>query len=368
MSEPGGRLYVFGSNSSCQLGLSHREDVSVPTLCPVRDILSYEVPSKIVAGGNHTLLSFRTGRIDAAGENHDGRTCFSAVPSHHGLTRVYIRTSLSSNSGPGLMNRFLDCSATWEASIFVDPGQRVYSVGTGLKGELGLGEDVTSVKTPTQMKDFPPLNLEIVHLASSMSHTVAVLSDGDVYGWGHARNGQLGDQAGMGTVWSPRRIAVPFPAVRVCCGREFTFIVGDQDEGECIVLGSDKWNVRSDAPSHIPDWKDIGATWGGIYVLFRDGSVRSWGRNDHGQLAPEGLPPLRMMATGSEHVLAVTQDQKLITWGWGEHGNCGPDTDEDGDVKGRWSEIKIEEESSMTPTAPVTAIGAGCATSFVWCT
>ncbi len=270
-----------------------------------------------------------------------------------------------------VVDRFLFCSATWEASVFVDGEHRVYSMGTGHKGELGQGEDVTSLTTPTQIMDFPPLHLQIVDLASSMSHTVAVLSDGDVYGWGHGRKGQLGEPAQ--TVWAPRRIAVPFHAVpfhavRVCCGREFTFIVGDADEGECIVLGSDKWRVRSDAPSHVRGWKDIGATWGGIYVLFADGSVRSWGRKDHGQLAPEGLPPLRTMATGSEHVLATTQDHKLIAWGWGEHGNCGPETDEDGDVKGRWSEIEIYGEPSMTLAASVTAIGAGCATSFVWCT
>jgi protein ATS1 len=105
-------------------------------------------------------------------------------------------------------------------------------------------------------------------------------------------------------------------------------------------------------------------------------SVRSWGRDDHGQLAPAGLPAVRAIAAGSEHALALTRDSKrrLLAWGWGEHGNCGEAIDARGDVKGRWNEIPLPgrrssgNSSSGGVNADVGAvvIGAGCASSWVW--
>ena len=89
------------------------------------------------------------------------------------------------------------------------------------------------------------------------------------------------------------------------------------------------------------------------------GVIVSFGRNDHGQLPPFGLPPIEAMSAGSEHCLALTKTGKVLAWGWGEHGNCGKHTDSDGDVKGRWNEIELPHSQK------VTAVYAGCATSFI---
>lgn len=358
---PVGQLCAFGSNSSGQLGLQHHEDVSVPTRCLIPDVSESDVPIKVVAGGNHTLVLFRSGNIYAAGENQDGR-CGSSSPTK--ASCGFRKVELTASDGTQI-DRFTSCSATWEASIFVHDKKHVFSCGTGHKAELGQGGGVTISHTPRRIHDFPPAGTEVVDIASSMSHTVAVLSNGEVYGWGHGRKGQLGDPVGF--VWAPRRIqGLHFKAVRVCCGREFTCIVGDPEEGRHIVLGSDKWLVRTAAPERLRGWKDVGASWGGVFVLLNDGAVLSWGRNDHGQLAPAGLPPVRCIAAGSEHVVAITSDARLVAWGWGEHGNCGIDADEAGDVKGRWNEIAIAE-SSVASSESMVSVGAGCASSWVWC-
>ena len=68
------------------------------------------------------------------------------------------------------------------------------------------------------------------------------------------------------------------------------------------------------------------------------------------------------MAVGSEHALALTKDGRVLAWGWGEHGNCGLGTDEDGDVKHGWNEISITESDKSS----VVGLGAGCATSWIW--
>ena len=355
---PAGCLYAFGSNSSGQLGLEHREDVSEPTKSIVPETCSSDHAIGVVAGGNHTLILFSSGAVYAAGESRDGRTGVEARPS--GFNRVEITVLDGAR-----INNFTSCSATWEASCFVHEKRHVYSCGTGRKGELGQREGVTGAGAPRRIENFPPPGTEILDIASSMGHTVVVLSSGEVYGWGHGRKGQLGDPAGV--VWSPRKVdGVHFKAVRVSCGREFTHIVGDALGGEHVVLGSDKWLVRTAAPVNVRGWKDIAASWGSVYILFEDNSVLSWGRHDRGQLAPPGLPPIYKIAAGSEHVLALTSEGKFLAWGWGEHGNCGRGVDEAGDVRGRWNEIPVDGRHCDDTRPASTCLGAGCASSWLW--
>ncbi|MCJ1431006.1 hypothetical protein MMC27_000356 [Xylographa pallens] len=256
------------------------------------------------------------------------------------------------------------CSATWDVSTLVTADDQIFTYGCGSRGELGRGSCliVDESLCPPLDQAFIPEGATIIGLASGLQHTVMVLSNGEVYGWGNGRKGQLGEPVEI--VSEPRKIdAVNFQVKRAVCGREFTYLVGDQDQGQHVVLGSDKYCVRSQAPESASGWKDIGASWGSIFVLYQSGKLFSWGRNDHGQLAPGSLPRIAKMAVGSEHVLALTVDGKVLAWGWGEHGNCGPDVDNDGDVKSPWSEIQTtDEEGGQT----IVGIGAGCATSWLW--
>jgi protein ATS1 len=349
-------LYALGSNSSGQLGTNTTEDAHSPQICHLPQNFPYTSILSISAGGNHTLIN-TPGQIFAAGDISNGR-----YPIVHIYTQAKLedahRYRLSSVSA-----QF--CAATWEASIIVDDIQRVLTCGTGRRGELGLGEGVTIAEKPTVIKNFPPDdddneddNVFIADLSAGMSHTVCLLANGAAYGWGSGRKGQLGQPAH--NCWTPRKIAgIPFEPHRAVCGKDFTYLTGPPSSGSHVVLGSsnDRWGVISQAPVSLPPWKDIGASWGSVFVLLETGALLSWGRNDRGQLGPADLPKLAQIAVGSEHVVALTEDGKVIAWGWGEHGNCGQPVDEDGDVKGRWNEIRVP--------GTVVGVGAGCATTFI---
>ena len=343
------RLYAFGSNGSGQLGIGTTEDTSSPQRCLCEDtnVLPGQI-SRIVAGGNHTLALLEHGEVYSP-----RASWYGGRDGHYDSKYVFQnRLPLSSLT-------YKLCSALWEASVIVDEEDNVFSHGKGSKGELGTG----AVEQPFWQKVpiSPPEGNIIVDLASGVGHTVVVLSNGEAYGWGNGRKGQIGEPAEI--VKSPRKIQnLDFPVKRAVCGREFTCFVGEATEGRYAVLGSNKWNVKSDAPSAVPNWTEVGASWGSIFVLKADGSIVSWGRNDHGQLAPRGLPNIKRMAVGSEHVLALANAGTVLSWGWGEHGNCGPDTDEAGDVKDTWNEILVQNESH----AEIVGVSAGCATSFVW--
>ena len=345
-------LYAFGSNGSGQLGIGSRDDTSTPRLCLFSKPLLAK-PSKIVAGGNHTLLLLNDGTVYYTGTQHDGAVISEprAAPSTT-FKEAYISDCIS--------RKVKLCSAWWEGSTFVDVDDCVLTAGLGMKGEQGIGRASNSAVMQV-LGNFPQGRGQdrgkIIDLASAVDHTVAVISDGTVWGWGNGRRGQLDFPHEV--VWEPRNFENSASSVaRVFCGRDFTFLM--HQDGTQKVLGTDKWQLQKDSPARISDWKEAAVSWGSIFVLKKDGSIFSWGRNDHGQLSPPDLPEIERIAVGSEHVVALTKGGKVISWGWGEHGNCGTRIDADGDVKGRWNEISVD------PAEKVVGIGAGCATSFFW--
>lgn len=366
-------LYAFGSNGSGQLGIGHTEDVSIPTKCLFsqdeenaeasvdRGGTAHDEPICIAAGGNHTLVLLRSGAVYAAGSNKNGKCGRDSEK----VTELLHFSRVVIYDGDG---KRIDCfktiSATWEASFLVDiHGKSVYVCGVGSRAELGLGLDVAEAPLPTRMKGFPPTGTQVVSLSSSMGHTVATLSNGKVYGWGGARKGQLGEAGIQKKLsWSPHNIEeITFEACQVACGREFTIVAGDAAGGEFAILGSDKWDIISGAPKDLKDYTTLAASWHGVYFQKRDGSLIAWGRNDRGQLPPSGPPYPDKLAVGSEHVIAIREAKELLAVGWGEHGNCGPETNAQGNVAGSWSEIPLEVEGSK-----IIGVGAGCATSWVF--
>jgi protein ATS1 len=353
-------LFAIGSNGSGQLGIGHKEDVSVPKPVLFHPSKPTAALTKTAAGGNHTLLLSADGKVYWSGDADTGACGIGPRTNLPAFQEVKF-----SKDGENIGHVAL-IAASWETSVIVvldDEGKtsKLYSLGVGGKGELGLGELIIRTPTATLVSDFPPRGTEIVDLHACMGHAIAVLSNGDAYGWGNCRKGQIGEPAGI--VHAPRKIeGVGFKVHRAVCCKETSVLFGAPDSGDMSVLGSDKWTIRSTAPEKVPAWKDVGASWGSVYILTNDGRLVAWGRDDHGQLPPPDLPPLKGIAIGSEHVAALTHGGDVLAWGWGEHGNCGPQV-ENNDVKGRWNVIT---SSKLIPDGyRVGAIGAGCATSFI---
>ncbi|KAF1920888.1 regulator of chromosome condensation 1/beta-lactamase-inhibitor protein II [Ampelomyces quisqualis] len=348
-------LYVFGSNGEGQLGIPAADIVDTPTL--VSTIDSLETLSSVHGGDNHTLLFTVRGEVYGVGDNRKAQLIPGAGEASCLDTFKLLKSGLSFTA------------AACESSAYVtthEPSTQstVRAQGQGLWGELGYGEDITSIGTDGDLSAALQITLpgRVIDFAAGVWHYVAILDDGSVYGWGKGRVGQLGEQL-SGKVGQPTKLEnIPFKPQRVVCGLDFTYLVGHPSTGEHIILGKDKNKIISSMPHNIHGWKDIGATWQAIFVLLDNGKLIAWGRNQMWELIPPALPLIDKIAVGSEHILAVTQDGKLISWGWGKHGNCGnlanlKDKINMDMVSGLWNEIELPGK--------VEFIGAGACTSFV---
>lgn len=368
-------LFSLGSNGSGQLGLGHKEDVSVP-----KSVLFHCEPAsdpvvKVAAGGNHTIILTSSGKAYWSGDSAKGACGITTVGTADNAQFEELVLSETDPLGP-----VVDVACTWESSTFVlrdDTGKatRVYSCGTGDQGQLGF--ESKGIAQPTAIPDFPPAGTEVVRLVAGLAHVVAVLDNGEVFGWGNGRKGQLGQSARLDDGAPPAPViylapvkigdssGVDFKVVDAVCGSHSTTLFGAPGEGRIAMLGPDKWGLRSNAPQTAAGWAAVSGGWGCIYVLKDDGTLVGWGRDDHGQLPPPGLPKIRSIQAGSEHALALTDDGDVVVWGWGEHGNCGPQTDgKAGDVKGRWN--VIASTKNLPEGSQIATIGGGCATSWIF--
>lgn len=354
-------VFALGSNGSGQLGIGHKEDVSVPKQALFHPEDPTTPITTVAAGGNHTLLLTSSDELYWSGDASTG-ACGPIAKAQPNVS-LFQKVTFEESAPQGAVKLI---AATWEASIIVQEDSEgkknvVSTFGLGQKGELGQGQFVVRTPKISPVPNFPPRGSEVVDLAACMGHVVVVLSNGDVYGWGNGRKGQLGLPEAV--LYEPRKLeGVNSPVCRAVCGKDFTCLFGPSQNGDIIVLGSDKWTIKSAAPSSAPGWKDVAASWGNVFMLMEDGSLLSWGRNDHGQLAPGNVPKLSRLAVGSEHVVALSEEGEVLAWGWGEHGNCGPQVDNN-DVKGRWN--VIASSKYIPPGTRITGIGAGCATSWI---
>lgn len=349
-------LCAFGSNGNGQLSLGDREDTHIPTRCEVPDDFPTTQPKQIVAGGNHTLVLFECGRLFATGSNRNGEcgiptavgtafTRFQRVPPPPG------RREKEEKGDP----RWALVSAGWDFSILVSTTGTIYSCG---RAHSTNNPAAAAPPAPTLQRISPFCKSPIICVSSGMAHTLTVHESGEVYGWGAGRKGQLGEPTEK-AVPEPRIVPLPFPAAAAVCGREYSFVVSADGSRHALLGGNRRFTILSDAPPQggLVGWKKIGGAWGSVVVLFADGTIKAWGRNDRGQLPPDELRGVQDLAVGSEHGVAVV-DGKLIVWGWGEHGNCGKEGG--GDVVGEVFEVAVAGDGV------VGAVGAGCATSWAW--
>ena len=411
--------WIHGGQSLSSGGKSTSTSTSTASASPSTTNWKFK---KLVAGGNHTAILFENGVVIIAGhgigeefwkekekvkrnaKDHEWGRTTAAAAAEPLFRPVKVERSPSRRDGKdgGVSDddddddEFLLCSdiaATWSATIFITiDGKSVYALGKGEKGELGLGEEVSETLElamgPVEVVvggiahgngNGGKAGTKIASVAAGMSHVILVLEDGRCFGWGSCRKGEIGENRWVDeedvqsstttkkmmpqrkSQWTSKRVEINTNAKvkKAICGKEWTLL--QLEDGSHLKLGLDRWlSTRHvlDIQYRLKDARGIYGSWGSLYALMDDGSVQAIGRNDRGQLPPDKLPAIAKFAAGSEHAVALTKDGEVISWGWGEHGNCGGKEDV---VASGWNAISVDLEEGWH----VVNVGAGCATTFI---
>lgn len=300
-------LFACGSNGRGQLGVGHCDDLGEFTA-----VLGVDGPVlEVAGGGNHTLVLLPDGVAMASGSNDemqlgvvgDGTTKFTKVSHPDGLRWTHV-------------------AAGWAFSVFIDEHAQVWTCGSGKKGELATEIESHGLERVYMFK------AAVVAVKTAMAHTLVLLETGQVYGWGASRKGQLGIH--QAKVVEP--VLVGSNARQISVGRDFSVML--PKSGNPIILG----NFRG----HIPETdSNLSIVSGWSSIAFVGERVVVTGNNSHGQQDAPLIEHPDQVAAGSEHYLAL-KDNTIVSWGWGEHGNC----------------------PEPTSASDATSIFAGCATSY----
>ncbi|KAH6791329.1 Regulator of chromosome condensation family protein [Perilla frutescens var. frutescens] len=221
----------------------------------------------------------------------------------------------------------------------------VQSWGRNQNGQLGLGTTEDSL-VPRKIKAFEGISVKMV--AAGAEHTAAVTEDGELYGWGWGRYGNLG----LGDRFDrlvPAKVASVEgeKMVLVACGWRHTISISSS--GSLFTYGWSKYGQLGHGnfedhliPHKLEALRDdhisqISGGWRHTMAVTTDGKLYGWGWNKFGQVgvgdnedhcSPEQVVfPLNQkvvnISCGWRHTLAVTDRQNVFSWGRGTNGQLG---------------------------------------------
>lgn len=272
---------------------------------------------------------------------------------------------------PDDRSSFISAARGRDFTLLLTGSGRLYSLGVGAFGELGLG-DQTSASVPTLVTALS--SFKIIAVAAAEFHWLALDVNGTVFSCGNNKSGQLG-LSHSESVSTPTRVVSlwPQPIVAIstgdghsaalsACGKLYCF--GSNKHGQ---LGDSSFRVRvmSVTPASVPlprsrhqrngpinsiDSMDIDtpqSSFSTISPALTNGTAAP--ANDAMSIDKERhLLRYVDVACGSAHTVALRSDGVLVCWGMGENGRLGTR-----------STRTLYEPTEIEASVPFVAVSAG---------
>ncbi|MBL9130116.1 MAG: tandem-95 repeat protein, partial [Verrucomicrobiaceae bacterium] len=298
--------------------------------------LSYSI---VTSPANGTLTGSGTSRTYTPAANFNGTDSFTFRTSDGSFNSPLATVSITItavNDAPVLV---LNPAVSGGAAT----GSQVYE--NNLFNLVGWGNN------DSEQLNFPN-NLGLVKSASvSITHSLAVRSNGTVAAWGNNSSGQCNVPAGLvnvaavaagdgaslalktdGTVvaWGSNgsgQTSVPagLNGVTAIAAGRFHFLAL-KSNGTVVAWGRNL-EGQCNVPAGLAGVTKIaaGGAHGGLHslALKSDGTVVAWGDNGSGQCnVPAGLTGVTAIAAGAVHSLAVRSNGTVAAWGYNGQGQC----------------------------------------------
>ncbi|RZF39897.1 hypothetical protein LSTR_LSTR010525 [Laodelphax striatellus] len=222
-----GKLYAWGNNSDCQLGIgSDDESITSPKQIDLNDV--NEPIANITAGAHHTALLTDEGKVYVWGSNSCGQLGLSdGIKKCSKPTRLsikekvlqivcgYLHTLMLTEEkyllvfGEGKSGKLglggtssvpmpiplkfdknvRSISAGGNHSLALTDEGDVYAWGNNEHGQLGFSEEKTEITNPILVT--PLLNVRVAQIACGDSHSAFVSDNGELYTCGESKYGKL---------------------------------------------------------------------------------------------------------------------------------------------------------------------------------
>ncbi|KAL3630244.1 Ultraviolet-B receptor uvr8 [Castilleja foliolosa] len=329
----GGAVCSWGRGEDGQLGHGDSEDRFSPTKLSALD--DQEIVS-VTCGADHTTayseLQFQ---VYSWGWGDFGRL------GHGNSSDLFSPQPIKALQG--LRIKQIACGDSHCLAVTMEG--EVQSWGRNQNGQLGLGTTDDSL-VPRKIEAFQGISVKMV--AAGAEHTAAVTEDGELYGWGWGRYGNLGlgdrdDRLVPGKVLTVEGEKM----VLVACGWRHTISVSSS--GSLYTYGWSKYGQlgHGDFEDHLIPHKlealrensisQISGGWRHTMALTTDGKLYGWGWNKFGQVGVgdniDHCSPVQVkfpldqkvvdISCGWRHTLAVTEKQNVFSWGRGTNGQLG---------------------------------------------
>ena len=330
--------YSGAEATFCLQGRTGDASTSIFYITQDGDIKEGECPLvwTYVAAGRRTTLAIATGGIPYGwGDSSLGQ-------AGHGYNKGYSTPGIFTNASGIAEQAFVQMDVGKYHGVGLRADGAVYAWGYNDRwGQVGNNGGV-SMFTPVSIANSGELTGKTIKsVRAGEEYSLALGSDGTLYGWGFNGNGQLGD----GTVTS-RTTPVILSSSGSLAGKTVTDIAASRgysyaltSDGVLYGWGSSSGNIGT-TPTVITDLgpltgktvTDIVAKESGrLTVLTSDGAVYEGWYGGGSFIAMSASAPLlgkvvTQIAAGDNHTLALDSDGKVYAWGDNAVGQLGDST------------------------------------------
>ena len=261
------------------------------------------------------------------------------------------------------------CSIRADSDIYCWGRNGNGQLGYGSSSDLGCGNHIDACKDrPRETID---LGSDVVSIAFGDRHACGLTDAGIVKCWGRNNHGQIGKSGGDKSSPEVVSFGSGLTATSIYAGGHHTCAILSDGSVKCwgrnafgqLGIGT---TVNTNTPTTV---NTLGAgrsaislalAWNSTCALLDDGSVKCWGKSEHGQLgdgsstgqisSPPSNPisfgagrTAKMITAGEFHYCAILDNDEIMCWGDGANGKLATGSTAD----------------QTTPTAPSGSFAAG---------
>lgn len=328
-----GKVYAWGYNGTGVLGLGDRNDRAIPE--PIKALEGVPI-QKLAKGYGYTIALLEDNTLYGWGWKEETLLGISTLPA---LEPQRLAVPVDET--------IVDISTGQDHVMLLTESGKIWVWGIGNYGNIGNGYTFYIAEEPIELPTF--CDDLVVKIVTDTFTNAAITESGDVYIWG----AQTYSQEEAVYVTEPTKVEGldDIHIVQVSLGRCAAFLSedgkvytwGQNFLGECGV--GDRYAQVTPVQVTALDLEKIVQISSGsnhVLALTEDGRVFAWGYNNRGQTSSPLTPSLSdnfillpyeitnlseivQIFAGPEYSIALAKSGKIYTWGFGGEGQLGTD-------------------------------------------